>query len=101
MLFVFISIFSMYYQHCMPIHNHVVDTDGAELSKLLEMKGVKRSDHNSYLELYRETRTTDSGDAAMSSGQAFPSSIPSSPLHGSKQEQSRIAKLEKLIKNRL
>ena len=79
----------------------VQDTDGAELSKLLEMKGVKRSDHTSYLELYRETRTTDSGDAAMSSAQAFPSSIPSSPLHGSKQEQSRIAKLEKLIKNRL
>eukprot|EP00092_Neocalanus_flemingeri_P030125 GFUD01032703.1.p1 GENE.GFUD01032703.1~~GFUD01032703.1.p1 ORF type:complete len:880 (+),score=301.05 GFUD01032703.1:157-2796(+) len=76
----------------------VQDTDGAELSKLLEMKGVKRSEQTLYLEMYRETQSAVAGGGA---GAVPGGSIPGSPLHGGQQEQSRIAKLEKLIKNRL
>lgn len=67
----------------------ILDPDGAELSKLLEMKGVKRSDQSQHLEQYREK-----------SAGAVPS-LPGSPAHTSQPEQSRIAKLEKLIKTRL
>jgi len=77
----------------------VQDTDGAELSKLLEMKGVKRSDQSMYLELYRESQhDVGGGSAGFVQGVG---SLHGSPVHGAQQEQSRIAKLEKLIKNRL
>jgi len=78
----------------------VQDTDGAELSKLLEMKGVKRSDQTSYLELYRESQAESGGGGCVGAVQGG-GSVHGSPAHGAQQEQSRIAKLEKLIKNRL
>jgi len=78
----------------------VQDTDGAELSKLLEMKGVKRSDQSTYLELYRESQH-DVGGGGVGLVQGGGGSVQGSPVHGAQQEQSRIAKLEKLIKNRL
>jgi len=75
----------------------VQDTDPAELGKLLEMKGVRRSEQTPYLELYRENQA-ESGSESTSAGVG---SVPGSPVHGAQPEQSRIAKLEKLIKNRL
>jgi hypothetical protein len=78
----------------------VQDTDGAELSKLLEMKGVKRSDQTQYLELYRESQAESGGGGGGGALQGG-GSVQGSPAHGAQQEQSRIAKLEKLIKNRL
>lgn len=80
-------------------NNPGADTDGAELSKLLEMKGVKRSDQSTYLELYRESQHDVGGGVGLAQGGG--GSVQGSPVHGTQQEQSRIAKLEKLIKNRL
>ena len=83
------------------IVNDVPDTDGAELSKLLEMKGVKRSEQTAYLEMYRESQADVGGGGSGVAVQGGGGSVHGSPLHGAQQEQSRIAKLEKLIKNRL
>jgi len=79
----------------------VQDTDSAELSKLLDMKGVKRSDHSLFLELYRDSQADGGGGGGHGGAVHGGGSVPGSPLHGAQQEQSRIAKLEKLIKNRL
>ena len=68
----------------------VQDPDLAELGKLLEMKGLRRGDQAAYLERFRET--FDEG--------ANINEIPGSPAQGG-TEQSRIRKLEKLIKKRL
>jgi len=68
----------------------VQDPDLAELGKLLEMKGLRRGDQTSYLERFRET--FDEGSNA--------AEVPGSPAQGG-SEQSRIRKLEKLIKKRL
>ena len=64
------------------------------------MKGVKRSEQTSYLEMYRESQA-DGGGGGGGAVQGGGGSVHGSPLHGAQQEQSRIAKLEKLIKNRL
>ena len=64
------------------------------------MKGVKRSDQSTYLELYRESQH-DVGGGGVGVAQGGGGSVQGSPVHGTQQEQSRIAKLEKLIKNRL
>ena len=68
----------------------VQDPDLAELGKLLEMKGLRRGDQTAYLERFRET--FDEGGIA--------GEVPGSPAQGG-SEQSRIRKLEKLIKKRL
>ena len=68
----------------------VQDPDLAELGKLLEMKGLRRGDQAAYLERFRETF-----DEGSSVGE-----VPGSPAQGG-SEQSRIRKLEKLIKKRL
>ena len=68
----------------------VQDPDLAELGKLLEMKGLRRGDQAAYLERFRET--FDEGGIA--------GEVPGSPAQGG-SEQSRIRKLEKLIKKRL
>ena len=82
----------------------VQDTDTSELAKLLEMKGVKRSEHSPYLELYREQHTKMS-PVESSSGAGAGSPVTLSPAHHSSghhtPDHSKIAKLEKLIKNRL
>ena len=61
---------------------------------------MKRSEQTSYLEMYRESQAdgVGGGGGAVQGGGG---SVHGSPLHGAQQEQSRIAKLEKLIKNRL
>ena len=61
------------------------------------MKGVRRSEQTPYLELYRENQA-ESGSESTAAGVG---SVPGSPVHGAQPEQSRIAKLEKLIKKRL
>jgi len=68
----------------------VQDPDLAELGKLLEMKGLRRGDQTAYLERFRET--FDEGNSV--------GEVPGSPAQGG-SEQSRIRKLEKLIKKRL
>ena len=77
------------------------DTDSAELSKLLDMKGVKRSDPSLYRELCRDSQADGGGGGGHGGAVQGGGSVPGSPLHGAQQEQSRFAKLEKLIKNRL
>ena len=81
--------------------SHFTDTDATELTKLLDMKGVKRSEHAAYLELYRDQAASLAPPAVTSvAAAAVPSSLPGSPAH-SGSDGSRIAKLEKMIKNRL
>ena len=82
------------------------DTDTSELAKLLEMKGVKRSEHSPYMELYREqhSKMLSSGEVSSSgagAGSPFSPAHTSSSTGHSTPEHSKIAKLEKLIKNRL
>ena len=60
---------------------------------------MKRSDQTSYLEMYRESQADVGGGVGAVHGVG--GSVHGSPVHGGQQEQSRIAKLEKLIKNRL
>ena len=84
-----------------PDLSHFADTDATELTKLLDMKGVKRSEHAAYLELYRDQAASLAPPAVTSvAAAAVASSLPGSPAH-SGSDGSRIAKLEKMIKNRL
>ena len=84
-----------------PNLSHFADTDATELTKLLDMKGVKRSEHAAYLELYRDQAASLAPPAVTSvAAAAVASSLPGSPAH-SGSDGSRIAKLEKMIKNRL
>ena len=82
----------------------ITENDSAELSKLLDMKGVKKSDHGAFMELYREQVRTHESSESSNPG-ALRSDAVASPLHSSPAhsgtEGSRIAKLEKMIKNRL
>merc|ERR1712126_775377 len=81
----------------------VQDTDSTELSKLLDMKGVKRSDQTQFVNLYKEQHSKLQSEMAGAGGHGMASgvaSLPGSPAH-SGGDQSRIAKLEKMIKNRL
>ena len=84
-----------------------VDTDSTELSKLLDMKGVKRSDQTQFVDLYKEQHSKLQSEMTGAGGHGLASvlasgvaSLPGSPAH-SGGDQSRIAKLEKIIKNRL
>ena len=62
---------------------------------------MKRSEQNMFLELYRESQADVGGGGSAGTVHGGGGSVHGSPLHGGQQEQSRIAKLEKLIKNRL
>ena len=83
------------------------ESDSTELSKLLDMKGVKKSDQGSFMDLYREQiRTMEVSDP--NNPGSLGSDVVASPLqtlHSSPTysgtDGSRIAKLEKMIKNRL
>lgn len=77
------------------------DSDPAEFQKILDMKGVRRSDQTPLVELYRSQLTDvhqqdDDRESAHASA-ANSSHGTLSPDH----ESSRIKKLEKLIKRRL
>lgn len=76
----------------------LADSDISEFQKILEMKGLKKSEVSSFLELYRARIPVSmaigrQGDSA-ATGTKIVTSIP-------EQESSRIKKLEKLIKKRL
>ena len=64
------------------------------------MKGVKRSDQATYLEVYRDQHSSAAPVSAPVT-RVVSSSVPGSPAHSNSSDQSKIAKLEKLIKNRL
>ena len=78
------------------------------MSKLLDMKGVKRSDQVQFLDQYKEQHSKlqsemgggHGGHGVASVMASSVASLPGSPAH-SGGDQSRIAKLEKMIKNRL
>ena len=78
------------------------------MSKLLDMKGVKRSDQMQFLDQYKEQYSKlqsemgggHGGHGVASVMASSVASLPGSPAH-SGGDQSRIAKLEKMIKNRL
>ena len=75
------------------------------MSKLLDMKGVKRSDQVQFLDQYKEQHSKlqsemGGGHGVASVMASSVASLPGSPAH-SGGDQSRIAKLEKMIKNRL
>ena len=80
------------------------ESDSTELSKLLDMKGVKKSDQGSFMDLYREQIQIMEVSEPNTPG-SFGSDVVASPPHSSPAysgtDGSRIAKLEKMIKNRL
>lgn len=77
------------------------DSDPTEFQKILDMKGIRRSDQQLPTDLYRAQQQI--GLSGREDGQPHPATLPSnsngalSPDH----ESSRIKKLEKLIKRRL
>ncbi|XP_060584875.1 vacuolar protein sorting-associated protein 53 homolog [Ruditapes philippinarum] len=77
------------------------DSDIGEFQKILEMKGLKRSEISSLLEMYRARIPVSMAIGRQSSvemsGQGHTSMMTSTP----EPESSRIRKLEKLIKKRL
>ena len=77
------------------------ESDSTELSKLLDMKGVKKSDQGTFMDLYREqVKTMEVSDSNNMGSDSVASPLHSSPAY-SGADGSRIAKLEKMIKNRL
>jgi len=67
------------------------DPDTANFQKLLEMKGLKRNEQHSMLEIFRSRIPVGSG-----SGNTGDSNTGTS-----EQESSRIKRLEKLIKKQI
>lgn len=77
------------------------DSDPSEFQKILDMKGVRRSDQQLLVDLFRAHQTSQ-GDQEENTPYSTVSTsnaqgMPLSPDH----ESSRIKKLEKLIKRRL
>ncbi|XP_023933119.1 vacuolar protein sorting-associated protein 53 homolog [Lingula anatina] len=75
----------------------LVDTDANELQKILEMKGLRRSEQNTMLEMYKARRPAPSAVHTGEPTASHHATTPATP----EQEVSRIRKLEKLIKKRL
>ena len=75
-----------------PDLSHFADTDATELTKLLDMKGVRRSEQAVFLDQFRDNVPTQQGS---------PRYQPGSPAMAALTEESRVKKLEKLIKKRL
>eukprot|EP00111_Clytia_hemisphaerica_P017186 TCONS_00050876-protein len=70
------------------------DTDTTNFQKLLEMKGLKRSEQHSMLEIFRSQMATSN----LSTNSSMNTSKESSGGGGIVSESSRIKRLEKLIK---
>lgn len=78
------------------------DSDSSEFQKILDMKGVRRTDQQQLIDLYRAQLASQKDGNEASTSSVVPSvtahgGLPTSPDH----ESSRIKKLEKLIKRRL
>jgi hypothetical protein len=76
------------------------ESDPTEFQKVLEMKGLKRSDQSTMADLYRAKRPAIGVSVGTPERVSF-TSIAASPSEGIEHESSRIRKLEKLIKKRL
>lgn len=80
------------------------DSDPSEFQKILDMKGVRRSDQQQLVDLYRvQQKVGQAGkeDGAVRPTDLLPSSSASRSTSSPDHESSRIRKLEKLIKRRL
>ena len=77
-----------------------VEVDAGELQKVLEMKGIRKVDQTLYLDVFHQFRTplTSSGIPLLSQNQPNADSGIASKKEA---EESRIKKLERLIKKRL
>jgi len=73
----------------------IQDPDTVELGKLLDMKGLRRNDHALYLQLFREAEVQEKCEDSMET------TVPGSPSTQALAEQTRVKKLEKLIKKRM
>nr|SVE79980.1 EOG090X024P [Daphnia magna] len=77
------------------------ESDPSEFQKILDMKGVRRSEQQILVEIYRSQQTSQGNKEDSSGFSSVATSntqgLPLSPDH----ESSRIKKLEKLIKRRL
>ncbi|XP_077578879.1 vacuolar protein sorting-associated protein 53 homolog isoform X2 [Stigmatopora nigra] len=72
----------------------LADGNPETFQKILDMKGLKRGEQSSMLELFRQRLPTPPSGAESSTSLSFSAPTP-------EQESSRISKLEKLIKKRL
>uniref|UniRef100_A0A8C6S9Z6 Vacuolar protein sorting-associated protein 53 homolog n=1 Tax=Neogobius melanostomus TaxID=47308 RepID=A0A8C6S9Z6_9GOBI len=72
----------------------LADGNPETFQKILDMKGLKRSEHSSMLELFRQRLPTPPSGADGGPSLSFSTPTP-------EQESSRIRRLEKLIKKRL
>lgn len=74
------------------------ESDASEFQKVLEMKAVRRSDQTPLIEMYRNRveRTKSTAAAPVRSDQNF-----ASPLMSLASDDSRIRKLERLVKKKL
>ena len=79
----------------------VSDADSNEFQNVLEMKGIKKVDQNQYLEIFKTI--APNADSKRSNKDFISSESPLSPSSGRDaniqgSEESRIKKLERLIK---
>jgi hypothetical protein len=75
-----------------------VEADALELQKVLEMKGVRKVDQTLYLDIFNQFKTPSMTGQSMSQSQ---SSTDLASASKKEAEESRIKKLERLIKKRL
>lgn len=76
------------------------EADSSEFQKVLDMKGLRRSDQSHLVDLFRSQLPTPApaGSNTATTGGSAPFSV---SLNSPEHESSRIKKLEKLIKKRL
>ena len=78
----------------------VTDTDYSEFQNVLEMKGIKRVDQNQYLEVFKtiapKSELKSSAKNIISNDSQLSTTRQTTMIQGS--EESRIKKLERLIK---
>ena len=79
------------------------DSDVVEFQKILDMKGVRRSDQQQLIDLYRTHQSSEEDKSVDSTLQSTNLIGSESHVghHSPEHESSRIKKLEKLIKRRL
>ena len=80
----------------------VSDADSTELQKVLDMKGIKRVEQNQYLEIFKTiSPNADSKlsvNSIISNNPSISHGTGSAAAIGQGSEESRIKKLERLIK---
>ena len=69
-----------------------------ELQKVLEMKGIRKVDQTLYLDIFNQFKTPSTVGQSMSQSQSATDLASASKKEA---EESRIKKLERLIKKRL